>query len=119
MESGVRTTWFVAALAGVIAMAACEDGERPPAMRSASTIGGIGSARSAPPGIDARRAIAAAITAVPGPAQEARLETHGWKRQYEVTVIPKGGGAPVRVDVDATSGKVLKAVPKTGRDDDD
>lgn len=71
--------------------------------------------------IDAQQAIAAATAAVPGSAQQVRLESRGGKPEYEVTVLPKGATSQVRVDVDAISGQVTRSSQGSERakDDDD
>ncbi len=76
------------------------------------------------PKLDAQQAITAAVAAVPGSAQEVRLESRGGKRAYEVTVLPKGSSSRVRVEVDAVTGQVarseqLKAQSASGRENDE
>ncbi len=61
----------------------------------------------------------AALASVPGAVQRVRLERDGGRVVYEVTVQPQSGGALTDVEVDATSGQVLKSEPTRGYDDDD
>lgn len=61
----------------------------------------------------------AALASVPGSAQRVRLERDAGRVVYEVTVQPQGGGALTDVEVDATSGQLLKSEPTRADDDDD
>lgn len=61
----------------------------------------------------------AALASVPGTVQRVRLERDAGKIVYDVTVQPQGGGALTEVEVDATSGQVLKSQPARADDDDD
>ncbi len=127
MESGMKKKVLLFAAAGVLALAACRDSdedERAGARALAPSPQALaGDAASVKPDaatqIDAQQAIAAATAAVPGSAREVRLESRGGKPEYEVTVVPKGGNSRMRVDVDATSGQVLKSGRGTERDGDD
>jgi uncharacterized membrane protein YkoI len=47
------------------------------------------------------------------------LERDAGQVVYEVTVQPQSGGALTEVEVDATSGQVLKSAPARADDDDD
>jgi uncharacterized membrane protein YkoI len=60
-----------------------------------------------------------ALASVPGTAQRVRLERDAGKVVYEVTVQPQSGGALTDVEVDATSGQVVKSAPARADDDDD
>jgi uncharacterized membrane protein YkoI len=61
----------------------------------------------------------AALAAVPGAIQRTRLERDSGKVVYEVTVQAASGGTLTDVEVDATSGQVLKSAPTRADDDDD
>jgi uncharacterized membrane protein YkoI len=87
------------AVAGVLALASCKDSDEE--RRSDSRAQAV-----APQSVkvDAQQAIAAATAAVPGSAQEVRLESRKGKPEYEVMVLPSGATSRVRVEVDATNG---------------
>ncbi len=111
MDSGMKAKWAMAGLiVTLLGAAACTDSDEARPVDSAS-------ARSVKVG--AQQAIAAAIAAVPGTALEVRLESRAGKPEYEVMVLPKEGSSRVRVEVDATSGQVVKRGGGTERDDDD
>jgi uncharacterized membrane protein YkoI len=61
----------------------------------------------------------AALAAVPGAVQRTWLERESGKIVYEVTVQAANGGPLMDVEVDATSGQVLKSLPTRADDDDD
>jgi len=111
-------------LCSVLAVASCKDSdedERPGARGLAASpmTAGQSSNAAQPPKIDAQQAIAAATAAVPGSAQEVRLESRAGKPEYEVSVLPKGASSRVRVEVDATSGQVTRSGGASAKDDDE
>lgn len=113
MESGMKAKWAMAGLiVTLLGAAACTDSDERPSTRASAV-----DARSVKVG--AQQAIAAATAAVPGTAQEVRLESRAGKPEYEVMVLPKEGSSRVRVEVDAASGQVVKSGRGTERDDDD
>ncbi len=127
MDPGMKKTslLLIAALA-VVAVSGCTDDDEGPRVRgrtapAQAAAGSAGAAAGGAPSakIDAQQAITAATTAVPGSAREVRLDAHGGKPEYDVTVMPKSGGSLVRVEVDAMSGQVVKSGGRADRDDDD
>lgn len=61
----------------------------------------------------------AALAAVPGTVQGMRLERAAGKVIYDVDVQPANGGKLTEVEVDATTGQVLKSEPAGNRDTDE
>jgi uncharacterized membrane protein YkoI len=113
------------ALGGVLLFTSCRDrdeDERPRLVASSGRQAApqAESAQAAKTAkIDAQQAIAAATAAVPGSAQEVRLDSRSGKPEYEVAVLPSGASSRVRVEVDATTGQVTKRENESSKDDDD
>ena len=58
--------------------------------------------------ISPEQARAAALAVVPGTVQRMRLDRDNGTVVYELTVAPQGGGTASAVEVDASTGSVLK-----------
>lgn len=111
----MKAKYAMAGLLVALAVAACRDSDEERSTRAQAVD--PQSVKSVK--IDAQQAMAAATTAVPGMAQEVRLESRAGKPEYEVMVLPKGSGSRVRVEVDAASGQVVKSGSSSDEDDDE
>lgn len=101
-------------LAGIFAIASCKDTDEEGRSETRAQAAAPTSVK-----VDATQAIAAATAAVPGSAQEVRLESRGGKPEYEVMVLPSGATSRVRVEVDAATGQVTKSGSTSARNDDE
>ena len=85
----------------------------------ASAMGATTVAASAPcQGVDANalpisyeQAQSIALAQVPGAVHEIKLECENGRTIYEVEVQPQAGGRQMEIEIDATSGAVLKVEP--------
>jgi uncharacterized membrane protein YkoI len=122
MESWMRAHGVLLVASSVLALTACRDtdeDERTTAGAMAVDPKPANAQAQHTAKIGGQQAIAAATAAVPGSAQEVRLESRGGKSEYEVTVLPKGGSSRTHVEVDAATGQVTRSGTAPGDDDED
>jgi uncharacterized membrane protein YkoI len=115
MKKAMKVEFALAGLCAALLVAGCQSTKSAGSPRSDQGV----EARATR--VDAQQALAAATAAVPGRAQDVRLESRDGKPEYAVIVLPAAGGSPVRVEVDAASGQVMKseAAEESAREDDE